>query len=128
VEIFGAEYMIPALLALVVSVIFAHSNTIYRTQRQTYVQRQILPGYSTRRVKVPAFWQGKTLVELDIRKEYDVNVVGLLEKRGEDGLPHVRPNPEPNLPLEQGDIIVVLGQDVKLEALTKAIRAGENAV
>ncbi len=116
-EMFGVAYMAPALVTLVVAAIFARENSIYRTQRQKYVQRQIMPGYSSRRLPVPPKWFGKTLVELQFRNRFDVNVVGLLEQEGEDGLPHVRLNPGAEIPLEAGDILVALGKDDDLDKL-----------
>ena len=120
VEVFGATYMVPALLALVVTSILAHDNTVYRTQREQYDNRQILPGASVRRIAIPPKWAGKTLIELDIRRRFDLNVIGLVEQRGQDGLPHVRLGTASRVPLEQGDILVVLGTDENLDKFVMA--------
>jgi CIC family chloride channel protein len=122
VELFGANYMVPALVVLVVTSILAHDNTIYRTQRETHSRRQILPGASVRRVAIPAAWVGKTLVELDFRRRFDLTVIGLVEQRGQDGRPHVRLDLAPTIPLELGDILVVLGADDNLDELSSEIR------
>ncbi len=125
VEVFGAAYMVPALVALVVTSILAHDNTVYRTQREKYNKRQIMPGVSARRIHVSPAWAGKTLVDLDFRRRFDVNVIGLLEVQGEDGQPHVRLGASSTTPLEVGDILVVLGRDEILEKLELAVRDGE---
>ena len=117
VEAFGAAYMVPALVVLVVAAILAYDNSIYRTQREKHSKRQIMPGVSVRRVPVPSEWAGQTLVELDIRRRFDLNVIGMLEIRGADGLPHVRLGASSTVPLEAGDILVVIGPDEKLEEL-----------
>ena len=125
VEIFGARYMLPALIVLVVTNILAHNNTIYRTQRETISKRQILPGVSVRRVKIPSKWAGKTLIDLDFRNRFELNVIGLLELHAADGLPHVRMQQASTTTLEEGDILVVIGSDEKLEAMETAVRAKE---
>lgn len=122
VEIFGSAYMIPSLIALVVTSLLAHNQTIYRSQRQKYSQKQIMPGVSSRRIQVPLAWDGKTLVDLDFRNRFDLNVVGLLERHDALGAPRVRLDVSPTLPLEAGDVLVVLGRDEKLDALETYLR------
>ncbi len=123
VEVFGSAFMIPGLLVLVVVMLLVHENTIYRTQRETYEARQILPGYSVRRIPAPAEWVGKTLVDLRVRNRYDLNVIGMLESYQEDGQTRyqVRFNPSLGKPLEQGDILIVLGEDARLDALLASL-------
>ncbi|MFO7684034.1 MAG: chloride channel protein [Chloroflexota bacterium] len=123
VETFGSVYMVPALIVLVVTSILAHDNSIYRTQRETFDSRQILPGISVRRVRMPLAWAGQTLVGLDFRKQFDLNVIGLLEYRGDDGHPHIRLATASTTMLEEGDVLVVLGTDEKLDGLETAVSA-----
>lgn len=54
-------------------------------------------------VKAPSVFWGKTLVELDIRRKYNVNVVGI--KKENDSL---KPNPLPDSLIEKGDILLVI--------------------
>jgi CIC family chloride channel protein len=122
VEVFGSIYMVPALIALVVTSILAHDNTVYRTQREATSKRQILPGASVRRVPIPAKWENHTLVDLDFRKQFDLNVIGLVEQQGEDGRPHIRLGSAATVVLQQGDILVVLGSDENLDALETAVK------
>lgn len=127
VEVFGSVYMLPSLLMLVVASIFTHEATIYRTQRQTYEARQILPGVSVRRIRIPASWVGQTVIELDFRRRFDVTVIGLVEHESENGTPFVRLGTASATPLEQGDVLVVLGADDKLAALETAVAAMNHA-
>ncbi len=121
VEMFGSAYMVPTLIVLVVSAILTHDNSIYRTQRETFDIRQILPGISVRRVRMPLTWAGQTLIDLDFRRQFDLNVIGLLDHRGDDGRPHIRLGTAATTLLEKGDVLVVLGMDEKLDALETAV-------
>lgn len=42
---------------------------------------ELAPGYAIMELDVPDHWEGRTLIDLDIRKMYNVNVIG----RKEDG-------------------------------------------
>ena len=121
VEVFGSVYMVPALVVLVVAELLAHDNSIYRTQRETYDSRQILPGVSVRRVRMPAAWAGQTLIDLDFRKQFDLNVIGLVEREGRDGRPRIRLGTASTTRLETGDMLVVLGRDEPLQGLEMAV-------
>ena len=123
VEVFGAAYILPALMTLVVTSILAHENSIYRTQREEYDDRQILPGYSVRRVEIPESWGEKTIVDLRIRNRFDINVIGILEQTTQDGtfFPHVQINPSMSDVLRAGDRLVVLGKDEKLDAFEREV-------
>ena len=123
VEVYGTPYMMPALVMLVVASVFAHDHTIYRTQREKHIGRQIMPGVSTRRIPVPPQWIGTTLIDLNFRNQYECNVIGLMERRDESGMPRIRLNASPTTILELGDILVVLGRDEKLDQLEQAIRS-----
>ena len=126
VEVFGSIYMVPSLVALVITSILAHDNTVYRTQREAMNKRQILPGASVRRIPIPAKWANQTLIDLDFRRRFDLNVIGLVEQEGEDGRPHVRLGSAATVILQQGDILVVLGQDEHLDALETAVKATQD--
>jgi hypothetical protein len=121
VEVFGSIYMVPALLALVITELLAHDNSIYRTQRETYDSRQILPGVSIRRVRIPSAWANQTLIDLDFRKQFDLNVIGLVERGERDGRPRIRLGTASTTKLETGDVLVVLGRDEQLAVLDTAV-------
>ncbi|MEZ4767505.1 MAG: chloride channel protein [Caldilineales bacterium] len=134
VEAFGSQFMIPGLVVLLVSIMLVHDNNIYRTQRETYDARQVLPGYSVRRIPVPSEWAGKTLVDLRVRNRFDLNVIGIIESFTENGQVRyqVRFNPPLGKPVELGDTLIVLGEDSKLDRLMADLvaaraRAGKTA-
>lgn len=122
IEIFGGYYMIPSILALLVASLLAHNNAIYRTQRTDSSKSQILPGASVRRLPIPPVWVNHTLIDLDLRKEFDVNVIGLVEKADEYGRPRIRLGTASAIVLDDGDILVVLGRDDNLDTIEAFIR------
>lgn len=117
VEAFGSVYMVPALFMMVIGTILAHEQTIYRTQRETYESRQILPGVSVRRHPIPASWANQTLIDIDFRRRFDLNVIGLVEQVSDDGRPRMRLGTASSTWLDEGDTLVVLGRDEKLAEL-----------
>lgn len=122
VELFSSHYLPPALLALVICSLLTNEEKLYRTQRETFSRRQIVPGAEVRRIVIPQAWHGKTLVDLNFRRTFNLTVIGLLEAHGEDGLPHVRLDPGASLVLGSGDTIVVLGAEESLDTLEQMIR------
>ena len=60
---------------------------------------------------LPAKWSGKTLKELDVRRNYEVNVVGI--KSGA----HVEVNPDPLEVLRKDMVLILVGSNTALEAL-----------
>ncbi len=69
------------------------------------------PEYSIVETAVPEKWIGKTLKELDVRKNYEVNVVGI--KEGD----RVEITPDPDMPLRTGMILMLIGADRALERI-----------
>jgi CIC family chloride channel protein len=124
VELFGTAYMVPALIALVAASIFSNRVSIYRTQREHFDRREILPGFSIRRVVVPDGWEGETLASLDVRKRFGLTVIGVIEhtEGGADRITsQMRLDPGPAVPLSCGDILVVMGRDELLDAFRSAL-------
>lgn len=111
------EKLIYSLISALVAILFALNNSIYRTQRDAYRQRQILPGYGSRRLPVPEKWDGRTLIDLDLRRDFDVNIIGLVDRGIGDDVPRVRLSAEAGRPLNTGDILVVMGLEEALNAL-----------
>ena len=69
--------------------------------------------YSMVEVEVPRKWVGRTLEELDIRKKYGINVVGIM--RGEE----VEVNPDPFRPLQDDGILILIGRNQDLQRFRK---------
>ena len=59
----------------------------------------------------PQKWIGRTLKELDVRRTYEVNVVGI--KEGE----RVEITPDPELPLGRGMILMLVGSNEALKRI-----------
>lgn len=65
--------------------------------------------YSMVEAAVPDRWIGKSLVELRVRENYCINVVGLIQ--GEE----VTVSLDPNLPLPEDAILILIGANAVLE-------------
>lgn len=127
VEMFGSEFMVPALITLVAASIFSNRVSIYRTQREQHDRREILPGFGVRRVGVPEHWQGKTLAELEIRRRHGVTVVGIIEQ-GQSGASQMRLDPGATMPLSAGDTLVLIGKDDLLNRFSTKLVEEDEAV
>jgi H+/Cl- antiporter ClcA len=122
VEEFGAEFLLPALVLLVVTGLLSHPKTIYRAQQVAMDGIEILPGYDLEQISVPAAWVGKTLDDLNLQEEFEVQVVGLLDRSAGDEQPSVLFGDELSAAttLVARDTLLVYGQEEKLAALSIA--------
>ena len=66
-------------------------------------------GYSIVELSVPANWHGKTILQLDIRKRYGINVLGI-RREG-----HLDMNISPDRILSIRDSVLVLGEQKQLQ-------------
>ena len=66
--------------------------------------------YSMMEINVPKYLIGKSLKESDVRSKYNINIVAI--KRGKK----IMVNPSPDAVLEQGDVLLAIGET---QALTK---------
>jgi len=79
------------------------------------------PGYSLARVKAPASFDNKTVMDLQLRQKYNVNLVAI--KRGEQSKVkkaekgQVINVPMPNTIIYQDDILMMVGSDADLAKL-----------
>lgn len=78
------------------------------------------PGYSLARVKAPSAFHGQTVMELQLRQKYNINLVAI--KRGEnaansDEINTVINVPMPNTIIYNDDILMVSGADIDLARL-----------
>jgi hypothetical protein len=122
VEEFGAEYLLAALVSLVVTGLLSNPKTIYRAQQVSLDSIEVLPGYDIERISVPAAWVGRTLDDLNLQEQYKVQVVGLLDRSAGDEQPNLLfgSGLTTSTTLEAGDTILVYGQEEKLDALETA--------
>jgi len=79
------------------------------------------PGYSLARVKAPASFDGKTVMDLQLRQKYNINLVSIKRdeeskaKKSEKGA--IINVPMPSTIIYQDDILMVAGSDVDLAKL-----------
>jgi CIC family chloride channel protein len=121
VEAFGASYMIPVLVILIVTGLFSNPKTIYRTQQAALDSMEVLPGYDTRHINIPPAWAGQTLSILNLNERFEVNVIGLLDRSEGDEEPKVLFSSTLTRTLEQDDVLVIYGRDENLDALETAV-------
>jgi CIC family chloride channel protein len=122
VEEFGAEYLPPALMLLIITGLLSHPKSIYRAQQVAPDSIEILPGYDVELIRVSTAWVGKTLDDLNLHEQFEVQVVGLLDRSAGDEQPRVLFGSEltATTTLVAGDTILVYGQEEKLDALETA--------
>lgn len=71
---------------------------------------ELSPKYSLVEMDIPAAWCGKTLIELQVREKFGLNVIGI-----KDG-GSVSVNLDPKVPLRSGTVLIVVGDNRDLEA------------
>ena len=121
VEAFGAIYMIPVLVILIVTGLLSNPKTIYRTQQAALDSMEVLPGYDTRQINLPKAWAGQTLNTLNLNDQFEVNVIGLLDRSVGDEEPEVIFSSTLTRTLEQNDVLVIYGRDQNLDALETTV-------
>lgn len=70
---------------------------------------ELSPYYSLVELDIPPKWCGKSLSELQIREKYNLNVIGI--KDGDS----VTVKLDPNEPLKDGIVLIVIGENRDLE-------------
>lgn len=87
--------------------------------------RRIDATHSLADVRLPAEWVGSTLMEVDLRKRYHLNLLTVRrgkarEDSGEDVLAQpeqpVIDTPEPSMQFQEGDVLVLFGKDADLQS------------
>ena len=69
--------------------------------------------FSVAELPVPSVWKGKTLEQLNIRKEYGVNIIAV-KRQG-----RFEVNIDPGQPLREGDLLVIAGENEDLARVPK---------
>ena len=121
VEEFGADYLPPAIVLLIITGLLSNPKSIYRAQQMAPESMEILPGYDIHHIGVPGAWVGKTLNDLNLPEQFEVQVIGLLDRSAGDEQPRVLFGSELTAAttLVAEDTILVYGQEEKLDALEK---------
>jgi trk system potassium uptake protein TrkA len=66
--------------------------------------------YSIMEIKVPKSWAGKSLLELNVRAHYNINVIAF---RNADG--NISVAPDPKMPLMADNTLIVIGSNAGIE-------------
>jgi len=77
-------------------------------------------GYSLQEIAIPDAWIGRTLRDLALPREHGINVVALYDVLTDE----VQPVPNPDTPLKESDLAIVVGQDETIARVLKAGREG----
>ena len=72
-------------------------------------------------VPLPPSFVGKSLIELDLRKKYHITVIAIRSEV--QGREQVTPNPSPEEPLDNGAVLLVLGENDVLSHFSAATKA-----
>ena len=89
-----------------------------RNLARTLANREILnyieltERYGIVKLKVPARWVGKTLRDLNVRANYQVNIIAI-----QSGDEAIQPVPSPDYPFRAGDLIFTLGDNESNERI-----------
>ena len=67
-------------------------------------------------VKAPSIFWNNSLIKLDVRNKYNINIVGIKKSKGE-----FLPNPTANVVIEEGDVLVIITDKKTVEAFNKLI-------
>ena len=67
-------------------------------------------------VKAPSIFWNNSLIKLDVRNKYNINIVGIKKSKGE-----FLPNPAANVVIEEGDVLVIITDKKTVESFNKLI-------
>ena len=67
-------------------------------------------------VKAPSIFWNNSLIKLDVRNKYNINIVGIKKSKGE-----FLPNPTANVVIEEGDVLVIITDKKTVESFNKLI-------
>jgi trk system potassium uptake protein TrkA len=71
-------------------------------------------------IPVPERFIGKTIQELDIRRDFHVSVL-MIKQVSSEGEEELNTAPEPDYAFQEGDIMLVLGPSSMLPALRRGV-------
>ncbi len=76
---------------------------------------QIDGNYSIFEINVPSSWVNKSLIQLDLRKKYDINILGVKAHKNGPMDMHI----DPAAPLQEGSSLYIVGNMKQLKKLLK---------
>ena len=105
----GAEYVVHPERDMGIRI----ANNILSNNVLDYLE--LSDEHSIMEIKASERLAGRSLVDLDIRAKYGINIVGI--KRGEE----IIITPEPTDPIMMGDLLIVIGADVDINRFMKKV-------
>ncbi|MGN0318392.1 MAG: potassium channel family protein [Lachnospira sp.] len=76
---------------------------------------EVSADYTIAEIQTPVSWEGKSLIELNLRKKYEINVIAL--KRNNE----INVTPVADMPLLKDDVLVILGKNDILKKLSRSL-------
>lgn len=71
-------------------------------------------GFQIAEITVPEKWIGKTVIELDIRKKFGINIIAVTANDGT-----VTVSPSATRPFMKGDLVSIVGSDEQVQICLK---------
>ncbi len=68
--------------------------------------------FSIAEIRIPKNWVGKTLIQLNVRANYGLNVIALRDQNGDISL-----SVDPQAPFDQSSSIIVIGENEKIDRI-----------
>ena len=90
----------------------AEKLAIRYNQKNIFDYIQLSSDYSICEIPILRDWQGRTIIDLNVRKKYNINIIAV--KSGELLLP----NPAPDYKFRRGDHIIIVGRSSDIFKLT----------
>ncbi len=72
---------------------------------------ELTSDYSIMEIEALEKWVGKTLRELDVRRKYGINIIGIKANK------KINVSPSPDSKIAENDILIAIGEDKNLEKL-----------
>ena len=120
VEVFGANWIIPSLVVLIIAYLMSSPNSVYRTRQDAPDESEVLPGIDVRHLFVPEGWSGSTLGDLDIEERFGVQIIGLYQA-GTEGESSAMQRPDPNSVVRTGDVLAITGSQENMKRLSEDV-------
>lgn len=94
---------------------FMGKRTANKILRPTIIEHFKLSNkYAVIEVLAPKSFSDKSLVQLDVRKKYGINIIGIKDKDNE-----VNISPAPDTVIKEGDALIVVADNEKLNELNR---------
>lgn len=86
----------------------------FKLTKEKVTEYMEFSGCTLVEMQAPDSWIGKSLIDLNIRRKYGVNVVAVINSEGK-----FDPSMKPDRAFIAGDKVLIIGSDAEIEKLTK---------